>query len=491
MIVYVLKSVCCAFFFLTMYHFLIEKDKVLKFRRFFLLGSLLFSLLIPVVSIPQSTVSLLPMEEIESMYVLSSSDHDATLAHTVQDTVEPTFSWIYIVVGIYLLVTSFLLIRFVYNLFRVTRMSRGKPSIMEGRVKIVLENDLLLSFSFFNTIFISKHDYQDNHIRSEILIHELVHVKQKHSADVLLIELLIIFLWFNPVLYLYRRAIKLNHEFLADEGVINSTRDVYTYQRLLISRAACPCMCSLTSNLTYLITKKRLIMMTKTTSKRSFLLKLTVLIPAFLLATGLFSSKMLAEANMELPIGQIIGEQVSSVVDNDIVKPGDGITAEEMDQYSNIVSKYLDKAIDGKVTWKTNEISEEDERLLFPLYIQMTKEQRRQQLIKFLSPFTPFMLRSPNVDEWRGCTNRDLIYLDGKIIDRKTAETYNRKDMVFFITTRKSGKAYMWTKKGYDAYMDQYGEQIPLAELLQLPLISGFTTGYKDKTKVVVNGRFE
>lgn len=356
-------------------------------------------------------------------------------------------------------------------------MTKNHPIISKhGNVKIIVEDGLKASFSFLNYIFISKNDYLDKNVRNEILIHELIHVKQKHSADVLFVELLIVFFWFNPALYLYRRAIRLNHEFLADEGVINSTGDIPAYQMLLIDRATYSRVCSLASSLTYLITKKRLIMMVKTTSKRTFLFKLIVLIPAFLIAGGVFSAKMIAGINADSPMG-IIMDQSSSTEDNGIIVPESGVSQEKMDEYSRIVSKYVGEITDEKISWKSFDISKEDELILYPAYIQMTKEQRKKQLIRFMSPFTPLKLRSPNNDEWRGCLNRNEIWLDGKLIDSKTAGTYNRKSVNFFLSSKKRSKAYMWTQKGYEDYMNRYGKQIALDELLKLPPIVGFKTG--------------
>lgn len=494
MIAYILKSALCALFFLLFYRFLIEKEKMLRFKRFFLLGALVFSLLIPFADIPPLLYSIPSVEEISSnIYDFTTANVEAEFVDSQpqRQVVVRAFPWISVVAGLYFFVVSILLVRFVRNLFGILKLGKSGQMIRRGKVRIVLEDRLNISFSFFNYVFISKNDYENSNIRNKILIHELIHIKQMHSADVMFVELLIAFFWFNPVLYLYRRAIKLNHEFLADEGVINSTGDVYTYQRLLVERAASPCACSLISNFNYRITKKRLIMMTKTTSRRSFLFKMALLVPAFLIAGGVFSGRMVARINPYIPIDKMMVQQGLSVAGDNLIRPESGISQEQMDQYANIVSKYLDEAQDGKVTWKSMEISDSDELVLYPLYIQMSQEQRKKQLISYKSVYTPIKLRSPNVDEWRACQNRDEIWLDWKQIDKETAKTLNRKDIVYFIYSRKPGKAFIWTKKGYDDFMNQYGKQILLSDLLKMPPVAGFMMGYKTKSRVVKGGRFE
>jgi beta-lactamase regulating signal transducer with metallopeptidase domain len=72
-----------------------------------------------------------------------------------------------------------------------------------------------------NTIFINQDDYHNRKIE-ELYTHELIHVTKKHSIDILIIETLKVLFWFNPIFIFYKRAIQLNHEFLADEKVVKS-----------------------------------------------------------------------------------------------------------------------------------------------------------------------------------------------------------------------------------------------------------------------------
>ena len=97
--------------------------------------------------------------------------------------------------------------------------------------------------------------------------HELVHVNQKHTIDILFIEVLKVFFWFNPLFIFYKKAIQLNHEFLADEEIVKTYNNVPFYQNLLLQKGIGTQTIYLASNLNYLVTKKRLIMMTKSTSQ--------------------------------------------------------------------------------------------------------------------------------------------------------------------------------------------------------------------------------
>ena len=221
--------------------------------------------------------------------------------------------------------------------------------------------------------------------------------------------------------------------------------------------------------------------MVKTTSKRTFLFKLIVLIPAFLIAGSIFSAKMIAGTNVDIPMDIIIDQSVSTE-DNVIIVPGSGVSQEKMEEYSRIVTKYVGEVTDEKISWKSFDISKEDELILYPTYIQMTNEQRNKQLIGFESPFTVLKLRCPNNDELRGCLKKDNIWVDGILVDNNTANSYNRKNIVFFLTSNNTNKSYLWTKKGYEAYMNQYEKQVPLDELLKLPTKKWFRIGYFNKS---------
>ncbi len=145
--------------------------------------------------------------------------------------------------------------------------------------KLILLTEKTLPHTFLNTIFINETEYNNRKIEAELYTHELTHVTQKHTLDILFIEILKTIFWFNPIFIFYKKAIQLNHEFLADEKVVTSYNNVPFYQSLLLSKANENQTFYLASNLNYLITKKRLIMMTKTTSKTKSLLKKAMLIP--------------------------------------------------------------------------------------------------------------------------------------------------------------------------------------------------------------------
>ncbi len=129
-------------------------------------------------------------------------------------------------------------------------------------------------------------------------MHELAHVRQLHSLDVLFVELIQIIFWFNPLIYFYKQAIKLNHEYLADESVINTCKDIAAYQQMLLSKVSSNHP-TLASSLHFSLTKKRFIMMTKSNSPKKAFIKKFALIPLSMCIAVAFSTKIVAQKTNE------------------------------------------------------------------------------------------------------------------------------------------------------------------------------------------------
>ena len=124
-------------------------------------------------------------------------------------------------------------IRFNKNLRRLYRKIVNAEQIREDEVTIVLLDEPISPFSFSDFLFVNRDEYRSG-LEKDILRHEMAHIRQNHTWDVIFIETLLVFFWFNPALYFYRKAIQTNHEFLADEAVV-STGNHFNYLSLLIN----------------------------------------------------------------------------------------------------------------------------------------------------------------------------------------------------------------------------------------------------------------
>ncbi|MFT4094880.1 MAG: M56 family metallopeptidase [Niabella sp.] len=143
-----------------------------------------------------------------------------------------------------------------------------------------------------------------------MLEHELAHTRQKHSLDILFFELLQIVCWFNPVFFLYKRSVKINHELLADAAVVKKSGNVHSYQNILLQRATAPSALALASSFNFLTTKKRLIMLTKRTNLYRAGLKALSVLPLLGLLVFLFSQKAYTQSK-ERKIGSADVKDIS------------------------------------------------------------------------------------------------------------------------------------------------------------------------------------
>jgi bla regulator protein BlaR1 len=124
------------------------------------------------------------------------------------------------------------------NLLNILKKIKKNTKKTYQKSILILVDFHILSHTFWNYIFINKSDYENQKIEQELFTHELTHVAQKHTIDVLILEVIQIVFWINPFFILLKKAVQLNHEFLADERVINQHKNTFQYQHLLLNSAA-------------------------------------------------------------------------------------------------------------------------------------------------------------------------------------------------------------------------------------------------------------
>lgn len=291
MITYLLKSGILLFILFAVYKLWLENEKMFRFNRIYLLGSLIFSFIIPlnlfaVKSLFSNETNAIQLEEI----IIKTSNKVLNEVNTQQII-------IYTLSIIYATVVLLLSIRFILNLYSFYKKIKTSKSQITNNEKIILIKEPILPHSFFNSIFINENDYKNNKLPAELLAHEKAHIQQKHTLDILFIEVLQILFWFNPLLILYKRAIKLNHEFLADEAVIIQLDSVSHYQNLLLKMASNQSQIALASAINFQITKKRLLMMTKQESRLRTLLKTSAVGFVFATLFFAFNTATIAQGN--------------------------------------------------------------------------------------------------------------------------------------------------------------------------------------------------
>jgi beta-lactamase regulating signal transducer with metallopeptidase domain/FtsZ-binding cell division protein ZapB len=269
---FLLKSGLCMAVLLMVYHLFLEREKMHHFNRFYLLGALVFSFMVPFININTSTPSV--------ANAASVTLEELVIGNPINITEAPAgFDFSSLLLTGYSIISLLLLLRFGRNIFYFIKKVKQSETLDYSDAILVLIEEPVLPHTFLNYILVNKEDHQKKNIERELYTHELTHIRQKHTLDIVFIEILRILLWFNPLLYMYKKAIQLNHEFLADENVVKMHNNITTYQNLLLRKASGAQGFALASNLNFSVTKKRLLMMTKHTSLFQATIKKAAILP--------------------------------------------------------------------------------------------------------------------------------------------------------------------------------------------------------------------
>jgi len=362
------------------------------------------------------------------------TDNGLPVLHTtpISTPIETSDYLPYLLPAFYLIVSSFLLYRFIFNLSKLLSKIKGNKTVNYSGAKLVLTNNNAIPFSFMNYIFVNKEKFEKGTIEKEVLQHELTHVKQMHSLDVILVELIISIAWFNPLLFLFRRSILLNHEFLADDSVVATFNDAKAYQLLLFEKANRKNNLILTSSFNYLITKKRLIMMTRKTSQKVAIVKQIAIIPLIAALGFLFSTKVVAQDN-STPLKQ---KQVQeSIVD---------ASQKFVDEYKAKLEQYGLTNKEGNRIKGHKDLTADENNELGDLFMKMSKEQRWQQTIVFMPALKGTLPKTiPMKAQFEMWKNPKIygLWINDKKVENSALNNYSNTDFEQAFVSSLAGNA--------------------------------------------------
>jgi len=190
-----------------------------------------------------------------------------------------------------------LLLKFVFQLLSLLRIHLNSRS--DQLLSYLFRNVLIpiVPFSFLNKIYVNKDQHLDAELK-DIFKHEDIHVKGLHSLDILLFEMILVCCWYNPFVWLMRRAIRQNLEFLTDQQVLDKGIDKQTYQYSLLNVSKKGTSVGLSNQFNFKLLKRRIMMMNKKRSSKIELSKYAFLLPIFLLAGAAFTVSK-AEGSIE------------------------------------------------------------------------------------------------------------------------------------------------------------------------------------------------
>ena len=296
--VYILKSSVCLAVFYLFYRLLLSKETFHRFNRFALLGILLLSCIVPFmeVTVKEPTEvhqQFLTFEEL-LLTVGVSPVEEAGNIMLVSD-----FTWREMLLLVYLSGIVFFLIRTVWSLFRMLHLIRDSRIVSrENGITIIAHRKNIAPFSWMKFVLISETDLLEN--GTEILVHEVAHIRKRHSIDLLVADICIFFQWFNPASWLLKQELQDIHEYEADECVINQGIDAKKYQLLLIKKAVGTRLYSMANSFNHSKLKKRITMMLKEKSNPWARLKYLYILPVAAIAVTAFARPEISETAEEI-----------------------------------------------------------------------------------------------------------------------------------------------------------------------------------------------
>ncbi len=262
-------------------------------RRYLLFYSLL-CFFIPFTDI----TSLLSRSEMDNNKLINSipafnfSADAANTAQTVHENSSVMHYWQWGLI-VFLAGSFLLLLRLALQYFSFLKMKNGAELLSDEEVKLYRVKEKIIPFSFNNSIFIN-HEIENAEELKEIIRHEFVHVKQKHTIDILFAELLCVINWYNPFVWLMRKAIRQNLEFIADNNVLQSGFDRKQYQYLLLKVIGVS-QFSITQQFNFSSLKKRIAMMNKLKSAKVHLIKFLFALPLTAILLLAFRDKIITD----------------------------------------------------------------------------------------------------------------------------------------------------------------------------------------------------
>lgn len=276
----IIESAMVVAFFYLAFQLFFNKEASFRQNRLFLILGVLLGLFVPFLDFTAPT-GFIPEGFIELKTINVGTGDMGVEANT------ESFAKLHLLYLIYFIGVVFFLGKFliqILNLFRLYKNARIKKN---SNIVFVYTGKRHPVFSFLNYVFI---DTELAHSKDlDIIInHERVHVAQKHSIDLLLFELLAIVQWFSPFVWMYRKSIKQNHEFLADRGVLGNGFTLKKYQEVLLQNYSF-LNYGLTNSFNHSLTFKRLIMMKKNNSKRKSVAKLLIVLPILIISVYFIS----------------------------------------------------------------------------------------------------------------------------------------------------------------------------------------------------------
>ncbi|GEM_PF-3905344 len=428
------------------YWSLLRKESFKNFNRKFLLFGLLLSFFLPLLQL--ETIEFVEAEPKEAM-VIESSKYKATnfqLNSVEQNkTTSPTeppkeIPWSFVFFGIYILGVIFMTLKLSKQFFALRKLLQTATKFkMDGVVHYQCKQSINV-FSFFNVVIYCPNTLDEATLKS-VLAHEYVHVKQRHSFDLMLANLAQLVIWFNPLMYFYRKMLDENLEFIADQETVESLANKKQYQYTLLHFVQ-PDQPALVGHYFFKNStiKTRIMMLNKQKSPSIYRLKSVVIIPILITFIALFQVETVAMQVGEKKHSETQKSKISTSFSFSVLVTAT-TTDDELNEFVEIFKK-------DDIDLKFSKVKRTKKGEIKRIKIQMNNADNSinsEKQVKGNKPISPielkvFMPENSNEKEFQispkisntNEANKDQAYDDWKVIRNEVDKVvFNNKELSF------------------------------------------------------------
>ena len=329
---YLIQIMIFQLLFLLVYELLLKKETFFTYNRAYLLLTPVIAMLLPLLKIPflQTAISAESFVMLPEVFISGSKEVQTGI---ISNSVTPKAAQ-----GIYWWLLAYAA-GFLFSLgiffhkFRILKkLFSHQPVLKTGEMKIIEVPQSTVACTFYSTIFLGT-DLSEQE-REQILSHEIVHVRQRHTLDLLFFEFLKLIFWFNPLIYIYQARISTIHEFLADAGVIKNVEKRTYFEQLLNSAFNTKDISFINQFFNNSIIKKRIVMLQTSRSKSVSKFKFLILLPlmlAMLTYVSCSEDPAVTPAEQEATAQEKL-EQIKAIIND-----GTEITAKDQEEINSVL----------------------------------------------------------------------------------------------------------------------------------------------------------
>ncbi len=289
---YTIQVLSASALFAAFFYVFLRQTTFFRLNRFYLIGTMLGAVLIPFMKIPEAIPAILPAD-VPTLSVLLDEV-------TIGEIVKQSINWTLMA---YATVTFVLVLRVVTGFVSALRLTNKAKKHKINALEVCVTDDNINPFSFFKRILINRELLDNKGELLQILKHERTHVKQGHSYDVLLTELLCALFWFNPFFWLLKKELKSTHEYLADENVLEQDADLAGYFMLIFNNLVGR-QVGMTNNFNHSLNFKRMKMMKKKRSSGMAKFLSVAALPVLFMSALFFSGQVYSKSELPIEVGQ-------------------------------------------------------------------------------------------------------------------------------------------------------------------------------------------